>query len=232
MASPDGHRWALAVDALERCEAMGGGELHLYLLKSIALIDLFKERSGLVANEDALHLALSRYSETAIKDALEGLESWSLIIFRKFNNSYSIFEGSDFDIDDAVERVLATMPEVDFARLNEIADLQPIVARRHYHETGTMRWFDVDIVSLQDVRTAVTKYDPRNGAAGTFFLAIPTRSESANVASFDAQIAVQNAQNDGLIVGLPRGNCNVTSLAQELLAVEQVKSRVTTTAGG
>ena len=24
MASPDGHRWALAVDALERCQALGG----------------------------------------------------------------------------------------------------------------------------------------------------------------------------------------------------------------
>ena len=29
MASPDGHRWALAVDAMERCQALGGGELHL-----------------------------------------------------------------------------------------------------------------------------------------------------------------------------------------------------------
>ena len=27
LASPDGHRWALAMDALERCEAMGGGRL-------------------------------------------------------------------------------------------------------------------------------------------------------------------------------------------------------------
>ena len=47
VASPDGHRWSLAVDAQERCEAMGGGELHLTLLRIIALIDLFKERSGL-----------------------------------------------------------------------------------------------------------------------------------------------------------------------------------------
>ena len=33
MASPDGHRWALAVDALERCDALGGQELHLRLLE-------------------------------------------------------------------------------------------------------------------------------------------------------------------------------------------------------
>ena len=67
MASPDGHRWALAVDALERCQALGGEELHLRLLKIIALIDLFKERSGLVANAAALRWALSAYGDEEIK---------------------------------------------------------------------------------------------------------------------------------------------------------------------
>ena len=71
MASPDGHRWAVAVDALERCEAMGGVELHVLLLKTIALIDLFKERSGLVARVDALRLALTGYRAEAIEDALK-----------------------------------------------------------------------------------------------------------------------------------------------------------------
>src|SRR5262249_39697537 len=48
LASPDGHRWALAAEALERCEAAGGDALHVKMLKMIAVIDLFKERSGLV----------------------------------------------------------------------------------------------------------------------------------------------------------------------------------------
>ena len=54
LASPDGHRWALAAEALERCESTGGQALHISLLKTIAVIDLFKERSGLVANFDLL----------------------------------------------------------------------------------------------------------------------------------------------------------------------------------
>ena len=60
MASPDGHRWALAADVLERCEAMGGEELHLRLLKTIALVDLLKDRSGLVASLDLLRHAHAR----------------------------------------------------------------------------------------------------------------------------------------------------------------------------
>ena len=58
MASPDSHRWALTVDTLERCKTMGGQELHLRLLKAISLLDLLKDRSGLVASTDLLELSL------------------------------------------------------------------------------------------------------------------------------------------------------------------------------
>ena len=58
MASPDGHRWALAIDALDRCEAGGGDELQLRLLKTIGLVDLLKDRSGLVASRELLNHAL------------------------------------------------------------------------------------------------------------------------------------------------------------------------------
>ena len=40
LASPDGHRWALATEALERCESRGGDVLQIKLLKTIAVIDL------------------------------------------------------------------------------------------------------------------------------------------------------------------------------------------------
>ena len=116
MASPDGHRWALAVDALERCQTLADDELHLRLLKAIALIDMFKERSGLVANAAVLRLALPEYGGGAIKSALETLQAWSLLIYRKYNDSYSVFEGSDFDIEDALGRALATLPDVDYAQ--------------------------------------------------------------------------------------------------------------------
>ena len=223
MASPDGHRWALAVDALERCESMGGGQLHLHLVKTIALIDMFKERSGLAANATALQSALPEHSDGDIRDALEELLVWSLIIFRKFNSSYSVFEGSDFDIDKEVGRVLTTMPDVDFGRLNEFAGLQPIIAKRHYHETGALRWYDVFIAPLADVQASATDFRPRFGAVGTFLLAVCTQGESENVASHIAQSLVHEVQDWDLVIGLPRGTWSFSSLAQELLAVEQVK---------
>ena len=106
LISPDGHRWALAVDALGRCEAMGGNELHLRLVKVIALADLLKERSRLPASRKLLEISLADYAPEKIAKALEELQGWSMVAFRKFADTWTIFEGSDFDIDKAVEQAI------------------------------------------------------------------------------------------------------------------------------
>lgn len=222
MASPDGHRWALAADVLERCEAMGGEELHLRLLKTIALVDLLKDRSGLVASLDLLKHTLPDYGSEEIGQALAKLQDQALLIFRKFNNAYAVFEGSDFDIEHAVEQALTTISEVDFVRLNALADLQPIVAKRHYHATGTLRWFDVALMPLAEIEQAATDYAPRHGAIGVFFLAIPTQGELGEEIEQICRRAVDRSKDWDIVVGLPQDAWDITSLARELLALEQV----------
>ena len=71
LASPDGHRWSLAVEAVERCEARAGDIDHLQLVKTIALIDLFKERTGLLPSLDVLQHALPSLSAARLKTMLE-----------------------------------------------------------------------------------------------------------------------------------------------------------------
>ena len=50
LASPDGHRWSQAVEAVERAEAKTGDALLVSLIKNIAVIDLFRNGSGLAAD--------------------------------------------------------------------------------------------------------------------------------------------------------------------------------------
>ena len=223
MASPDGHRWALAVDALERCQAMGGEERGLRLLKTIALVGMFRERSGLAASEELLRLALPDYSVQEITDALAGLQERSLVVYRKFDDSYGIFDGSDFDIEAAVAKALESTGEVDFPRLEALAGLQPIVAKRHYHETGALRWFDVRIVPLAGVEEASGTYAPGNGAIGAFLLAMPTEGEPDEQARACCSRAAAVPSEWDITVGLPQGPWAITALVRELLALEQVR---------
>ena len=151
MASPSGHRWALAVDAVQPLEADGSSDAHVRLLKTIGLVDLFAARSGLVASLPLLRLGLNEHSATDVDKALDDLQASSLVIYRKFTNGYSIFEGSDFDIEQAVEEAYGTTGSFDFTRLTTLAGFQPIIAKRHYHETGALRWFDTALVPLNEL---------------------------------------------------------------------------------
>ena len=223
MASPDSHRWALAVDALERCHALGGQDIHLRLLETIALVDLFKERSGLVPSLDLLSCSLPDLPRDEVAKGLNQLQKWSLVIYRKFSESYSIFEGSDFDVEEAVGRVLETMEGIDFENLNTIAGLRPIVAKRHYHDTGAMRWFDVAIAPLADVRSHPDGYAPTNDGVGTFILGVATQGEPWETARQAATEAVAGDRVWDLVVGLPQEAWDFASLARELIATEKVR---------
>ena len=224
MASPDVHRWALAMEALERCESIGGDDLHIKLLKTISIIDLFKERSRLVARFELLRSCFPDTSVEALQQALSQLGKWSFINFRKFLDAYAIFAGSDFDIDHAVRMALDDIDTIDFPVLKSLAGLQPILAKRHYHKTGALRWFDVDIVPLCDLVEFASRSEPKNGAIGQFLLTIATEGEDEEQAKDLCRKAVRHSDAWDIVVGTPSKSRAVVPLARELLALESVSN--------
>ena len=224
LASSDTHRWALACEALDRCEAIGGDALHLKLLKIIAIINLFKERTGLVSNSGLLRSCLPEISERALNKALRELESWSFTIFRKFLDAHAIFAGSDFDIDQAVMTALEDVDGIDFPALRNLAGLQPILAKRHYHETGTLRWFDVNLAPLSELPEIATGLKSVNGTIGQFLLAIPTEGESEIAAAALCQETARHSNDWDIIVGLSKPSWQIGMLARELIALESVRN--------
>lgn len=223
LASPDGHRWAMAAEAIERCEALGGDALHTKLLKSVALVDLFKERSGIVPTDEVLAACGGAASKKQIAEALEQLRKWSLIVYRKFADAYAIYAGSDFDIDRAVQDTLHHVREVDFSGLQTLAGLQPILAKRHYHETGALRWFDVEVAPLNGLVDRAGSYKPHAGTIGQFLLAIPTEGETAEEAQKICREAARQSKDWDIVAGLSQRAWAITELARELIALTEVQ---------
>ena len=224
LASPDGHRWALAVEALERCESIGGDEMHIRLLKAIAVVDLFKERSGVVPTFALLRDCYPKASDNSLRQALGQLDSWSFTLFKKFLDSYAIYAGSDFDIDEAVTTELADVDSVDFAVLKTIASLQPVLAKRHYHEAGALRWFEVNLAPLRDIVDLVARYQPADGTVGQFLLAVPTEGENEDTAARQCRDAAYRSDNWDIVVGLSKRSWAIIALARELVALEMVRN--------
>lgn len=226
LASPDGHRWALVVDALERCEAKSESGLHLRLLKVIGIVDMFKDTSGLKASRELLARALPGSSHKSIEGAIKDLEAWSLIVYRKFAGAYAVFEGSDFDIEQAVEQASANIKEINFPELGALTEMRPIVAKRHYHKTGALRWFDVRVIALSEIEGAAENYNPAHGAIGVFLLAIPTQNETEEVAGKICRRAARCSEAVDIVTGVSQRAWGIPDLARELLALGHVRDEV------
>jgi hypothetical protein len=223
LASPDSHRWAVAVDAVERCESQGGNDYELGVLKAVALIDLFRERSGMVASRSMIETAL-RFSEAEAESALDRLRDWSLVVYRRHLGGFSLYAGSDFDIDAAIEEARSQEGGSDYGRLRETGVLAPILAKRHYHETGAMRWFDVDLATLETASDRLSKIDTGVGSAGLFLLIV--NHQGASSAKVRRQLEKLSAQvsDEPIAFAVSGDSFMLRELTFELLALERIQA--------
>ena len=223
LSSPDGHRWALASEALERCESFGGDNLHIRLLKTIAIIDLFKERSGLLPNILLLHSCFPEVSKNSLLNCLDQLCKWSLIIFKKYLDAYAIYAGSDFDIEEAVRTQLEEYDSVDFSLLVRLAGLQPILAKRHYHETGTLRWFEVSLAPLHSIIDLAAKPQLKSDVVGQIVLAIAVSGEREEDAHRLCREAARFSNMKDFVAGYTSKSNTIMLYARELVALERIR---------
>jgi len=172
LASSDGHRWAQAADAIERSRSSGKG-IHERVAKTVAIIDLFHDGSGVAAESSVIAASVADASRSEVRKALNYLIQTSCLVFRRHLNAYAIFEGSDFDIDTKVAARLERMESLNITTLNRLADLRPILAMKHYIDTGTPRWYDTELVELTYDGISAQARMPSSGSAGKFILVLP-----------------------------------------------------------
>lgn len=227
LASSDGHRWASASEAVARCEAKSKSEIDVNILKTVAIIDLFKEKSGLVANLDVLHSCFPELSTRKINASLKRLKDDSLIIFRKYQNAFSVYAGSDFNIEQAVKKVIEENSEVNFDELRKLAKLQPLLAKKHYHQTGVLRWFDLDIVAVSDLVETVKSFDSSSGTMGRFLLAVPTQNETKKQSQTICRSATKLDENVDVVIGLSDRSWLLIPIANELAGIERIAEEYT-----
>lgn len=224
LASPDGHRWSQAVEAVERAEAKTSDALLVSMIKNIAVIDLFRNGSGLAA--DSVVIASLFYPRPAaeLDAALKKLSDLKVALFKSYTGAWSVFEGSDFDIDAAIAQALAASPGIDYARLAQLMGLHPVVAKRHYHETGSMRWMELSLCSIEQAEKMAAGYRPKKGEFGAFILALPSKGMKPRDARKRAQ-ACAKLRPWPVLIGIPENHARIAELSAELVALEQVKDR-------
>lgn len=224
LASPDGHRWAQAAEAVERAEAKGH-TIHVQLTKTIALIELFRNGSGLAADNETLCSCLPDQPEDYIRTALEDLRGWSVIAYRKHLGSWGVFAGSDFDIDAGVNDALATIGDPNLETLTKLSNLFPVIAKRHYYMHGTLRWMNISLCRISELDSQVAKFEPTDGSFGQFVLAIPDRDTTIRQLDNRCKTASQKESTYPVVLGSPKNGEIIRELGRELLGIESVRNQ-------
>ncbi|HJU16362.1 MAG TPA: hypothetical protein VJ770_07815 [Stellaceae bacterium] len=224
LGTSEGQRFALALDALDRCAARGGSADHEAILKTVALLDLLRETAGCRATWAVLAASLPDGAAARLDALLADLLGWSVLVHRRHLEAYALFAGSDIDVGRLVATARSRLNGMDVTRLNEFAALPPVVAKRHHEEFGAPRWFPVEVVALADAKGHVAATKPElDGVAGTFLLALPLSGESGGRARSAWQVAAAQPVAAPVALGLARDGFRVREAAQELLALEMVR---------
>ena len=205
--SLDSHHFANARDAIARWEAQDGGVLGVKVLKAIAILELTQKQTGVGATLGALRLATNQ-SSAAVQQLLSNLEAASIVVFRKFRGTYSLFDGSDFDIEQALSEALRERSDFDLSSISNALSSPNIVAKRHYRKTGALRWCELKVMLESQVRPYVESFVPTNGCFGAFIIALDDSSAN-NLAEFDGfgevgDFAIARSEKSKNLVALAR----------------------------
>ncbi len=131
-------RWAEVVTAVERVGDVE--EEQVDLLKTIGILNIIGAKGGFKASTELLSTCTK--SRQSLNKSIKILTKQSVINYRSFSGEFRVWQGSDFDIELALQEELDNLGNFSLAEeLNKSEVLQPIVARRYTIENGNLRYF-------------------------------------------------------------------------------------------
>ena len=215
-----GKVWAEVEAALERLR--DGDDLQLRLAKSIGLLQAVGPAGALSASREVLHLAFAGQAEPASVDAaLEQLTRRSAAIFRRHLGSFALWEGSDIDLEarlaEARREVDRDFPIASF--LTQMLPPEPRIARRHYFQKGTLRYFETVYADQETFRRELSR--GLGSADGRIVFCLPRNAEDRE-AMVSALTSRDTPTGFGIIAAIPEDLLDLQEYCHELLCLRWV----------
>lgn len=133
--------------------------VELSVVKTVGVLNLI-DHPDLVADDRAIELALTGaggFSTSAVRTALEHLQKRRRVLFRRgIAGGYCLWPHTSVDLEGAYERATRALGNVTSVA-HQLATYLPshsLVARRHYIQTGNLRYFPVRYVCADQISLA------------------------------------------------------------------------------
>ena len=226
-----GSQMTLATEAIERASVLGT-DLHVSVAKSAALIETFKNGTGLSIDQDVLFMAVPDRSASDIRSVIDDLCDWGVLLRQRRIGGYVLFSGSDFDLDAALERFGGRATSSDLSQVATLAGFDHVVAKRHYFAYGVLRTFALHVECLSD------QFDPRefrrtvakkaSSASGVMVMAVAPQAPHTSDIEVKMDLIVQILREANLVsaVALVGHGKRLIEDAEDLAALVQVQNQV------
>ena len=134
------------------------------ILKVVAILNLL-DAEDLLGTDRAIAAALTPAARRDIDAAIKVLLDRGLLFRRGRANAYRLWPSSSLSLEAAFETALRAVGPVErvAAALKPFLDQEPVLARRHYVEHGTLRYFEVRYVDSGELAKAIQKETEADG---------------------------------------------------------------------
>lgn len=192
-------QWLRIVDILDGADT--NDDVELSVLKSVAVLNLI-DAEQLLATDQALMAAICDEDPIHwVQQVIVALKERGLLHKRGAAGGYRLWPNTSINIEARFEDAKRTLGPVDqvAVHLRPYLDVQSLLARRHYIETGTLRHFDVRYADMASLRDAATR---PTGADGLIVVALcDTKSDQIEATGY-AQ-SEEAAAHPELLIAVP-----------------------------
>ena len=212
--------WLRVSATIDTAEDLSSAERRV--LKAVGVLNLL-DVEDLLPTRRALSACLMPFSSAATEAALTTLLDRGFLFSRGQHGGYRLWPNTSVNLRAALGQATKELPELDgvAANLGLHLDPAPLLARRHYIESGTLRYFEVRYAAAENLASALEKPSPADGVVVVALADSPAEREAAIAAA----VAPPFSERPDVVVGVgqPLG-----TLAAELLDLkrwERVQAR-------
>jgi ABC-type iron transport system FetAB ATPase subunit len=210
----ESQRWLEIHDIITSSSHLSSDEYDL--LKTVGVLNLLSGTLGVKASLETI-CAIMEYSHgldrETVKNLIDGFLMNRILLYREYADEYRLWEGSDFDIHEALrkKKEQLTVGSLDVI-LEKYVPLSPLIASRHSYKTGTTRRFERRWV---DAELLTDDIEPNEWLDGLIVYSFGTTSELS---------CVPTKCKDGrpLLVAYVRSRRIIYELALDLAAARSV----------
>lgn len=225
--------WAEIAGALDRLDS-DAPPMCRDVIKAVGLLSLFGAPVGVWPTDEIISLALrGRTRSKSVHQAIEHLSARSILVFRRHQNAYGLWQGSDVDLMSRLEVAFDHVYKSGLAsHLRRLIDARPFVARAHYFDTGTLRYLPAHIIDGDQgqIEAHLARDLDHGDGTVTFVLTesvADRRDLMAGLAANSAALAVRGL----CVLAFPRPVTGLEELVRNVAAWEWVRTKTPELAG-